>query len=73
MLTGAEKRFEFVPLGEFNPISCIHPCLLITRGTDKQLNRMALVALPAKTFTHKEGQYLAFIYAYTQLNWRAID
>jgi repressor LexA len=31
---------------------------------------MALVSRPAKPFTHKQGQYLAFIYAYTRLNRR---
>jgi Mn-dependent DtxR family transcriptional regulator len=29
---------------------------------------MAFVSLPAKSFTQKQGQYLAFIYAYTRLN-----
>ena len=28
------------------------------------------MSLPAKPFTQKQGQYLAFIYAYTQLNRR---
>jgi Mn-dependent DtxR family transcriptional regulator len=28
------------------------------------------VSLPAKTFTPKQGQYLAFIYAYTRLHRR---
>jgi Mn-dependent DtxR family transcriptional regulator len=31
---------------------------------------MAFVSLPAKSFTQKQGQYLAFIYAYTRLNRR---
>jgi Mn-dependent DtxR family transcriptional regulator len=31
---------------------------------------MALVSLSAKPFTQKQGQYLAFIYAYTRLNRR---
>jgi Mn-dependent DtxR family transcriptional regulator len=31
---------------------------------------MAFVSLPAKSFTQKQGQYLAFIYAYTRLNQR---
>jgi len=31
---------------------------------------MAFVSLPAKPFTDKQGQYLAFIYAYTRLNRR---
>ena len=32
---------------------------------------MAGVSPPAKTFTPKQGQYLAFIYAYTRLHRRA--
>ena len=28
------------------------------------------MSLPAKPFTQKQGQYLAFIYAYTRLNRR---
>jgi Mn-dependent DtxR family transcriptional regulator len=31
---------------------------------------MALVSRPAKPFTPKQGQYPAFIYAYTRLNRR---
>ena len=31
---------------------------------------MAFVSLPAKSFTQKQGQYLALIYAYTRLNRR---
>jgi DNA-binding MarR family transcriptional regulator len=38
------------------------------RGTDEQLNRMAGVSRPAKTFTPKQGQYLAFIHLYTRLH-----
>jgi hypothetical protein len=34
------------------------------------LNLMAGVSPPAKTFTPKQGQYLAFIYAYTRLHRR---
>ena len=31
---------------------------------------MAVVSGPAKTFTPKQGQYLAYIYAYTRLHRR---
>ena len=34
------------------------------------LSSMAGVSRPAKTFTSKQGQYLAFIYAYTRLHRR---
>jgi hypothetical protein len=37
---------------------------------DEQLNRMAGVSRPAKTFTPKQGQYLAFIHLYTRLHRR---
>ena len=38
---------------------------------DEQLNRMAGLSRSAKTFTHTQGQYLAFIHAYTRLHRRA--
>src|SRR5271169_2413347 len=44
-------------------------CLRV-RGTHKQLNRMAGVSRPAKTFTPRQGQYLAFIHLYTRLHRR---
>jgi hypothetical protein len=37
---------------------------------DEQLNRMAGVSRAAKTFTPKQGQYLAFIHLYTRLHRR---
>jgi len=40
------------------------------RGTHQQLNRMAGVSPSAKTFTPKQGQYLAFIHLYTGLHRR---
>src|SRR5258708_36846934 len=72
MPAAAQKRREFGPLGlaEFNPIAYIHPCLLVIRGTDKQLNRMAGLSRSAKSFTPKQGQYLAFIHLYTRLHRR---
>ena len=61
MLSTAQQRREFRALGlaEFDPIAYIHPCLLI-RDTDKQLNQVAGVSRSAKTFTPKQGQYLAY-------------
>jgi DNA-binding MarR family transcriptional regulator len=72
MLAATEKRLQFITLGlaEFDPITYIHPCLLLAGGTDEQLNRMADVSRPAKSFTPKQGQYLAYIYAYTRLHRR---
>jgi hypothetical protein len=61
--------YDFAPLGlaQFDPIAYIHLCLLV-RSTAEQLNRMARVSRAAKNFTPKQGQYLAFIYAYTRLH-----
>jgi DNA-binding MarR family transcriptional regulator len=39
-------------------------------GTEQQFNRMSVLRRPAKTFTAKQGQYLAFIHAYTRLHRR---
>jgi DNA-binding MarR family transcriptional regulator len=33
---------------------------------------MATVSRPAEAFTHKQGQYLAYIYAYTRLQRRPL-
>src|SRR6266508_3046611 len=72
VLASAHNRGEFGALGwaQFNPIAYIHPCLLCTRGTDEQLNRMADVSRAAKSFTPKQGQYMAFIHRYTRLHRR---
>src|SRR5450830_1001438 len=72
MLASAQKRREFAALclAEFDSIAYIHLCLLGVRGTDEQLNRMSEVSRSARTFTSKQGQYLAFIYAYTRLHRR---
>ena len=72
MLASAQKRREFAALclAEFDSIAYIHLCLLGVRGTDEQLNRMSGVSRSARTFTSKQGQYLAFIYAYTRLHRR---
>src|SRR5215475_1063971 len=43
---------------------------LLAAGTDEQLNRMAAVSPSAKTFTPKQGQYLAYIHLYTRLHRR---
>ena len=72
MLAAAQERRQLVALGlaELDPIAYIHPCLLLVRGTDEQLNRMAGVSRSAKNFTPKQGQYLAFIHLYTRLHRR---
>jgi hypothetical protein len=70
VLAAAKKRLEFVAFGlaEFDPIAYIHPCLLLARGAHEQLNRMAGVSPSPKTFTPKQGQYLAYIHLYTRLH-----
>jgi DNA-binding MarR family transcriptional regulator len=72
MLAAAKKPLKFAALGlaQFDPIAYIHPCLLLDRGMDEQLNRMAGVSPSAKTFTPKQGQYLAYIHLYTRLHRR---
>src|ERR1700681_1810051 len=44
-------------------------CLRV-RGTHQQLNRMAGGSPSAKTFTPRQGQYLAYIHLYTRLHRR---
>ena len=70
----AEEALEFIAFGlaEFDPITYVHPCPLLAGGTDEQLNRMAGVIMSpsAKTFTPKQGQYLAYIHLYTRLHRR---
>jgi DNA-binding MarR family transcriptional regulator len=39
----------------------------LLRGAHQQLNRMAGVSPSTKTFTPKQGQYLAYIHRYTRL------
>jgi LexA DNA binding domain len=68
----AEEALEFIAFGlaEFDPITYVHPCPLLAGGTDEQLNRMAGVSPSAKTFTPRQGQYLAYIHLYTRLHRR---
>jgi hypothetical protein len=52
-----------------DPVHEISIAELVARGS-AQLNRMAGLSRPAKIFTSTQGQYLAFIYAYTRLHRR---
>jgi hypothetical protein len=72
MPAAAEETLEFITfsLVEFDPITYVHPCPLPAEGMDEQLNRMAEVSPSAKTFTLKQGQYLAYIHLYTRLHRR---
>jgi DNA-binding MarR family transcriptional regulator len=57
-------------LAEFDPIMYVHPCPLLAGGMHEQLNGMAAVSPSAKTFTPKQGQYLAYVHLYTRLHRR---
>ena len=48
--------------------TCQRPLVIVT--LDEQLDRMAGLSPPAKTFTPKQGQYLAYIHLYTRLHRR---
>jgi hypothetical protein len=62
---------EFAALGLVDPPGSVHSSVPPHgRGTNEQLNRMSEVSRSAKAFTPKQGQYLAFIYAYTRLHRR---
>jgi hypothetical protein len=67
----AQNRCQLGALGlaEFDPIAYIHPCLRLSRHrrtTESDGWRESLY----KTFTPKQGQYLAFIHLYTRLHRR---
>jgi hypothetical protein len=55
------------------PIAYIHPCLLLIRGADEQLNRMASVSRSATTFPPKQGQYLARIMHHAACFYTSIE
>jgi hypothetical protein len=73
MLTSTQKRRELGALG-FGSVppdsvhSSVPPPSLEARTN--RLNRMAGVRRSAKTFTPKQGQYLAYIHLYTRLHRR---
>ncbi|WP_426425233.1 LexA family protein [Bradyrhizobium genosp. A] len=71
MLAAVEQRPEFgaLDLAEFDPIAYIHgvpPHSRHARTTESD----GRVSPTAKTFTPKQGQYLAFIHLYTRLHRR---
>jgi hypothetical protein len=70
VLAAAQQCSHLVAFGlaQFHPVAYIHPCLLLAGGADEQLNRMAGVSPSGKSFTPKQGQYLAFIHLYTRLH-----
>ena len=71
MLAAAHQRCEFTPLGfaQFDMVAYVHPGLLANRETQTKSGYKSIVwhVSPAPTFTDKQGQYLAFIYAYSRI------
>jgi hypothetical protein len=68
----AKERLEFITFGlvKFDPLAYIHLRSPLAGGTDQNLNRVVGVSPSAKTFTPKQGQYLAYIHLYTRLHRR---
>ena len=71
MLAAAHQRGEFTPLGfaQFDMVTYVHPGLLANREAQTNRGYESIVwhVSPAPTFTDKQGQYLAFIYAYSRI------
>ena len=71
MLAAAHQRGEFTPLGfaQFDMVAYVHPGLLANREAQDESGYESIVwhVSPAPTFTNKQGQYLAFIYAYSPI------
>jgi chromosome segregation and condensation protein ScpB len=63
-MPAAAKEVHGVRLAEFDSTGHIHPCPVVAKRHDEQLSRMAGLSPPAKTFTSKQGQYLAYIHLY---------
>jgi DNA-binding MarR family transcriptional regulator len=69
VLAAAQERAQLLALrlAQFDPVSYIPRCPRRLRA--QQMNQMPDVCLPAcqPGFTQKQGQYLAFIHAYTRV------
>src|SRR3972149_11256973 len=67
ILAAAQQRAQLVALilAQLHPVTYIHRCPL--RFREQQMNQMPDVCVTASAlrFTPKQGQYLAFIHAYT--------
>ena len=63
------RQFAALDLTQLDPIAYIHGGL---PGLEAALNRIGSVCHPSSdpSFTDRQGQYLAFIYAYTRVNRR---
>lgn len=64
------RRAACSALAQLDRTAYIRPCLLIDRGSDEQQHQIARISRLEKTFTPKQGQYLAFIHLYTRLHRR---
>ena len=71
MPAAAQQSGQFAALGrtQFDPIAYIHGGL---PGFEAAMNRIGKVCHPSSDpmFTDRQGQYLAFIYAYTRIQDR---
>ena len=71
MLAAAHQPGEFTPLrfAQFDMIAYVHPGLLANREaqTNQAMRSIVWHVSPAPPFTDKQGQYLAFIYAYSRI------
>ena len=72
MSAAAQKCREFITLRlrEFNSVPYIHLSFLAVQGTDESgMNQIfdEITSVAKPRFTATQGQYLAFIYAYTRV------
>ena len=68
MLAAAEHRLEFsaLCLAQRDPVAYGHEDLSVLRGADES----TVWRMSGQSFTDKQGQYLAFIDAYTRVHGR---
>src|SRR3954466_7560853 len=69
-LAAAEQGLERTALGlaQLDPVAYVHPRLPPRRGPDERTVRWMPPA--GASFTDRQGQYLAFIHAYTRVHGR---
>src|SRR3546814_20236024 len=70
MLAAAQHRPQLTAfvLAEIDQVSYVHRCLRIRGGQDESI--IQAMSSSESRFTDKQGQYLAFIDAYTRVNGR---
>ena len=69
VLAAAQQRLQLLALvlAQFDPVPYIHRCLPKLEGTIDESGAGPCLTAAQPDFTPKQGQYLAFIYAYTQV------